>query len=257
MNHLRDSYIFSGDCEVLTGKDKIMKTRVFNLIILDESGSMSCIERQALSGVNETLQTIRLAQEKYPEQEQLVTFVPFQSGSIRFVRDCESISGIRDLEPGEYRPGTCTPLYDAIGISVNRLKKCVSAMDSVLVTIITDGYENDSKEYTSASISRLVEEMKGKGWLFTYIGANQDALEVARSINIRNAMNFVQDDSGTREMFRKERKSRERFFRETMACCDSIVCEASPCAAPEEIEARMMEAKQKMANREDYFDENE
>jgi len=25
-----------------------MKTRVFNLIILDESGSMSCIERQAL-----------------------------------------------------------------------------------------------------------------------------------------------------------------------------------------------------------------
>ena len=39
-----------------------MKTRVFNLIILDESGSMSCIERQALTGVNETLQTIR----RYP-----------------------------------------------------------------------------------------------------------------------------------------------------------------------------------------------
>ena len=54
-----------------------MKTRVFNLIILDESGSMSCIERQALTGVNETLQTIRRAQEKYPEQEQYVTFVPF------------------------------------------------------------------------------------------------------------------------------------------------------------------------------------
>lgn len=26
-----------------------MKTKVFNLIILDESGSMSCIERQALN----------------------------------------------------------------------------------------------------------------------------------------------------------------------------------------------------------------
>ena len=39
-----------------------MKTKVFNLIILDESGSMSCIERQALNGLNETLQTIRRAQ---------------------------------------------------------------------------------------------------------------------------------------------------------------------------------------------------
>lgn len=234
-----------------------MKTRVFNLIILDESGSMSCIERQALTGVNETLQTIRLAQEKYPEQEQLVTFVPFQSGSIRFVRDCQSIREIRDLEPGEYRPGTCTPLYDAIGLSVNHIRKRVSAVDSVLVTIITDGYENDSKEYSSASISRLVEEMKGKGWLFTYIGANQDAIEVARAINIHNAMNFVQDESGTEEMFRKERKSRERFFRETVEYCDSILCDASPCAAPEEIESRLMEAKRKMARKEDYFEEKD
>lgn len=32
-----------------------MKTKVFNLIILDESGSMCCIERQALNGLNETL----------------------------------------------------------------------------------------------------------------------------------------------------------------------------------------------------------
>ena len=38
-----------------------MKTKVFNLIILDESGSMSYIERQALNGLNETLQTIRRA----------------------------------------------------------------------------------------------------------------------------------------------------------------------------------------------------
>ena len=33
------------------------KQKVFNLIILDESGSMSAIEKQAVSGVNETLQT--------------------------------------------------------------------------------------------------------------------------------------------------------------------------------------------------------
>ena len=36
--------------------------KVFNLIILDESGSMEMIEKQAVSGLNETLQTISNAQ---------------------------------------------------------------------------------------------------------------------------------------------------------------------------------------------------
>ena len=35
-----------------------MKKKVFNLIIVDESGSMSCIEKQALAGMNATLSTI-------------------------------------------------------------------------------------------------------------------------------------------------------------------------------------------------------
>ncbi|MBR5069071.1 MAG: VWA domain-containing protein [Bacteroidales bacterium] len=218
-----------------------MKTRVFNLIILDESGSMSCIERQALTGVNETLQTIRRAQEKYPEQEQYVTFVPFQTGSIKFVRDCEPISEVKDLESKDYNPGTCTPLYDAIGLSVNHLKKNVSENDSVLVTIITDGYENDSHEFTSRDISRMVEEMKSKGWLFTYIGANQDAIEVAKTMNIKNALNFVQDEAGTRSMFARERRSRESFMDKVFNCCYAM--------SPKESQAM----RQKLADSDDFF----
>ena len=44
-----------------------MKKRVFNLLILDESGSMSSIEKQAVDSVNETLQSVRSAQQKYEE----------------------------------------------------------------------------------------------------------------------------------------------------------------------------------------------
>ncbi len=222
-----------------------MKTRVFNLIILDESGSMSCIERQALTGVNETLQTIRRAQEKYPEQEQYVTFVPFQSGSIKFVRDCEPINNVQDLNENDYNPGACTPLYDAIGLSVNHLKKNVAENDSVLVTIITDGYENASQEYSSRDISRIVEEMKSKGWLFTYIGANQDAIEVARTMNIHNAMNFVQDVEGTKKMFRKERLSRERYM-ETVNYCRM--------APTPEIAKKM---RRDIAEQEDFFKDDD
>ena len=185
-----------------------MKTKVFNLIILDESGSMSCIERQALNGLNETLQTIRRAQDKFPEQEQLVSIVPFESGSIRLLRDKVSIKEVNDLRPDEYNPGACTPLYDAIGFGINSIRKAVTDDDSVLVTIITDGEENSSEEYSGKAIATIIDELKKKGWMFTYIGANQDAVSVAMTINITNAMNFVQDDEGTKAMFEKERRSR-------------------------------------------------
>lgn len=188
------------------------ESKIYNLIILDESGSMCCIERQALNGLNETLQTIRSAQQKYPEQKQYVSILPFDTNNIRLLRDKVSIDEVRDLRPDEYNPCGGTPLYDAIGFGINSLIKTVTPDDSVLVTIITDGEENSSVEFNAKSISTLIESLKKQGWLFTYIGANQDATHVAMQINISNALNFEQDDEGTKQMFAKERRSRSRFF---------------------------------------------
>lgn len=188
------------------------ESKIYNLIILDESGSMCCIERQALNGLNETLQTIRSAQQKYPEQKQYVSILPFDTNNIRLLRDKVSIDEVRDLRPDEYNPCGGTPLYDAIGFGINSLINTVTPDDSVLVTIITDGEENSSVEYNAKSISTLIESLKKQGWLFTYIGANQDAIHVAMQINISNALNFEQDDEGTKQMFAKERRSRSRFF---------------------------------------------
>ena len=47
--------------------------RVFNLLVVDESGSMSIIERQALVGINETLTTIQKMQKTHKDMEQRVT----------------------------------------------------------------------------------------------------------------------------------------------------------------------------------------
>ena len=46
-----------------------------NLIIMDESGSMDRIKEQALNGANETIKTIRKAQEEMPNMLQKLTFV--------------------------------------------------------------------------------------------------------------------------------------------------------------------------------------
>lgn len=82
-----------------------------------------------------------------------------------------------------------------------------------LVTIITDGYENSSIEYDSEGINKLVSRLDEKGWIFTYIGANQDAALAAKEMGIRNSYQYSSDEEGTRNMFKKERSSRMRFYR--------------------------------------------
>lgn len=189
-----------------------MKTRIFNLLILDESGSMSSIEKQAVDSVNETLQSVRAAQNNYEDQEHFVSFVTFNSDGIKTVLDRVEALKAEDITPAQFNPNCCTPLYDAIGKSVMDLKKSVAENDKVLVTIVTDGYENASKEYDQASIKALTEKLGKQGWTFAYIGANQDAMAVSHQLGIQNAMDFEAIACGTLNMSEKLTKSRARWF---------------------------------------------
>lgn len=189
-----------------------MKTRIFNLIILDESGSMQSIKRAAINGMNETVQSIRDAQKKHEDQEHIVSLVSFNSSEIKGIYDCVPVAEVKELTDKEYVPDCCTPLYDAMGLSLNHLRAKVNDEDKVLVTIITDGEENSSSEYNSAAIKALVDSLKEKGWVFAYIGANQDVLKVAQTISVTNVMNFSSTDFGTGSAFASLRKSRDRMF---------------------------------------------
>lgn len=195
--------------------------RVHNLIILDESGSMRAIYMPALTGVNETLQTIRGAQTENPNQEHFVTLVTFDSlDKLRYNEIYHQTSANKavDITSEQYRPYGNTPLYDAMGRAINELRESAKEEDVVLVTIITDGYENASREYSGKAIKALVEEMRSKGWVFTYIGANQDVEKVAASMAINNHLEFKADDEGTSKMFAKEVKSRKAFFSKVNLC---------------------------------------
>lgn len=195
-----------------------MKTRVFNLIILDESGSMQGIKKEAIDSVNETVQTIRSAEKKNEDQEHFVSLVTFND-NIKTVYDCVPAREVDELTEETYCPDCCTALYDAMGISLNALRPKVVKDDRVLVTIVTDGCENSSREYSSKAIKALVDELKGKGWVFAYIGANQDVEQVSASISITNAMVFHATSEGTRCMTQCVNKSREGFFARLSSKC--------------------------------------
>lgn len=190
--------------------------KVYNLIILDESGSMNMVYKPTLDGANETIKTIKSNQAAHPEQRQFLTFVSFASrGSEQFrvTIDNKPIEQVKDLTEDDYCPAGNTPLWDAMGHSLTKLEASVTDDDLVLVTIITDGYENSSREYDADSIKALVKRLSEKDWAFAYIGANQDAVAVAKAIGIDNALNFSPDEEGTREMWKRESASRERYYR--------------------------------------------
>lgn len=188
--------------------------KVFNLVIVDESGSMGAIRREALTGINETLKNIKAIQKQFPDMEQVVTLLTFDSEHQTFIYDNAKVRTTRQLRPDEYQPGGGTPLYDAIGKGIAKVNGHVTAGDSVLVTIITDGYENCSEEYTLATVKKLIEELKKEEWTFTFIGTdNLDVEGAARELGIEDHLSFAQDSVGTQEMFAKERSARVNFNR--------------------------------------------
>ena len=199
-----------------------MKTRIFNLIIIDESGSMQSIKKEAIDNVNETIQTIRAAAEKYEDQEYIVSLVTFHD-DVKTVYECMSVKYVEELTAETYQPKCCTALYDAMGMSLNALRPKVAETDKVLVTVVTDGYENASKEYDGKAIKSLVDELKAKGWVFAYIGANQDVEKVAATISITNVMNFEATHQGTMMMSTKLNTARSRFFDRVKDCCFNAV----------------------------------
>ena len=191
-----------------------MKT-VYNLIIVDESGSMSVIRKEALAGINETIETCQKMQEAHPEMEQRITLITFDSGHFKVHLNNEQAKKARKLTMEDYRPSAATPLYDAIGKGVAMLNANTSLNDNVLVTIITDGEENCSEEYNLKMVKNLIEKQKSQGWTFTLIGTdNLDVEGMAGNLSIDNHLAFAEDAESTKRMFARERKARTRF----MAC---------------------------------------
>lgn len=188
-----------------------MKKRIFNLIIIDESGSMMSIKKEAIDSVNETIQTIRAAQDEYANQEHFVTLVTFND-KVKTVYNCVPVAEVKELTDESYQPNCCTALYDAMGMSLTALRSNVANNDAVLVTVVTDGEENASKEYSGKAIKALVDELKAKGWVFAYIGANQDVDAVAATISITNVMSWETSSIGAAMMSHKLSESRARHF---------------------------------------------
>ena len=193
------------------------KTTVFNLIILDESGSMQSAHKATVDGCNEVINCARaLASEHSDKEKAFMSIYAFQYSAgvpSRYLCKNVPVETVGHITMKDYVPMGCTPLLDAVGSTLVDLRAVASTHSDAygVVTIITDGQENDSKEYTYKQVAALIAELKEKGWTFNFIGANIDVVKESSRLNIDNAMSFCSDSVGTQAMFADYVTSNKQF----------------------------------------------
>lgn len=187
--------------------------QVHNFILLDESGSMGSIKQTIIAGFNEIVQTVKGIGNEFPEQKHFISLVSFNGLGTKVLHFMDPVEKLEQINDKNYRPNASTPLFDALGFGLNKLYEVVSDIKdcNVLVTILTDGAENASKEYEVKAIQNLIDELKSKKWTFTYIGADHDVESMAFSISINNTMVFKKNDADIKAMFSKEKAARAHY----------------------------------------------
>ena len=169
------------------------KPTTFVRFLIDRSGSMSHLRSQVVKDINEKMAELKSAALD-TNQEFLITLSFFSTGPVVTKYYNTPVSDVKDLHTEDYVPDGGTAMLDAFGaILAENLQ--LGEKDAVLINVISDGEENSSTSYTYERVKSLVKDREATGrYTFTYMGTNQDLLNVANKIGI-NPSNVAQFDA--------------------------------------------------------------
>ncbi len=173
------------------------------IFILDRSGSMGGLESDTIGGFNATIND-----QKTLEEETRVTTILFDN-FFEILHDRIDLQDLPTLTEKDYFVRGSTALYDAVALGINKIvnvqkqTKQDGRADKVIMVIITDGYENSSRETNAAMLHKMIDGCKKDGWEFLFLGADIDAQAAAGAIGIESsrASNFVKDAQGVQVQY--------------------------------------------------------
>jgi len=171
-------------------------------LILDKSDSMQNCHGATIEMVNTFIEDRR----KDPEDctLSLVQFSTHNSYSDPLTRTFAGLP-VKDaprLTQHTYRLHGMTALLDAVGITINDVGKRLAALaeddrpDRVLIVVMTDGLENDSKKFTREQIINMTNHQRNDyRWEFMFLGADMDSFtaeQQAQDLGIfsNNSLNY-------------------------------------------------------------------
>jgi uncharacterized protein YegL len=161
---------------------------VFIAVVLDRSGSMESMRDDAIGGFNSFLKE----QQEAPG-EALFTLVQFDYEFIT-VHDGVPIKDAPPLDRNTFVPRGGTALLDAIGQTVNVMEAKIGKMaedekpSRMIVAILSDGAENQSREFKKHDIKKMIEDRSKSGWDFMFLSAGLDQFADAHEIGVKGAM---------------------------------------------------------------------
>lgn len=182
-----------------------MKNKTDITIILDRSGSMDSVKDDTIGGFNNFL-----AEQKKIEGDAALSLIQFDNQYEVLYLD-KDIKSAAKLTKATFEPRGSTALYDAIGKTINSVGERLAALpeeerpNKVLFMILTDGFENASREFDAAQICEMIKHQSNiYNWDFMFIGANQDAVLSAKEIGIpaHAALTYKSNSRGIDNAFR-------------------------------------------------------
>jgi hypothetical protein len=168
-----------------------MNNKTIYHFVVDQSGSMAGLENQTIEGFNTQLKTIKKLKEEFPQNDYIVSVTYFENEVFDVIR-FGKVEDIPLLNRENYNPGSSTSLLDAIGQTIYSIEKKFGNeinedKATVVLVILTDGYENSSRKYTYEQIAKDIDRLNETNkWIFTFLGAGINAQSVTNRINIRS-----------------------------------------------------------------------
>jgi len=178
--------------------------KTFITMVLDRSGSMGIIKSSTIEGVNSFI-----AKQREVEGECKFTLWQFDDLHEKTFF-AEDIKKVPYLDDTTFVPRGWTALHDAICLAVDETGLYLDGLsaeekpDAVLFVIVTDGFENASKEFNSDAVKQRIQHQTEKySWDFSYLGANQDAVVTGAKMGfaMNKSMTFAANRTGSTAAF--------------------------------------------------------
>ena len=180
-------------------------TEIISLV--DRSGSMQSILDDAIGGFN----TFLRSQQDQPGEAKL-SLILFDH-EYQIVHQAVDIQQVEPLNQDTYVPRGSTALLDAVGKTIDAVGERLAATaesekpSQVIVSILTDGYENASQTYSKPKVAEMIQHQTEKyNWAFEFQAANMDAFAAAKELSIApdRVVQFEATSQGVREAFAQQ-----------------------------------------------------
>ena len=146
-------------------------------ILLDRSGSMATNWVEAVGAIDSYVKKL--------DADDMVHMAVFDN-EYDVIRDCPA-SAWANITEQDAQPRGMTALYDSCGKIMRTAEE--DGVEKTVLVIMTDGFENASREFNQQAIKAKIEHWENKmNWQVVFLGANFDAVaDISASLGALNS----------------------------------------------------------------------